>query len=121
MNNMEKVAEMLGVELGEKFVIEFASWNPFTLTKDGLFDNNEKEKYERLTELLTGRNTILRPPFQPKQWERYYYPSFEDERLYASHKWNNDTLDRMIQKNVGIYKTKLEAIERTKELGWNVC
>ena len=66
MNYMKQVAEMLGVELGEKFDIEVG--NGFTLddyyiTEDGLTSKDgESRDTSSLTNLLTSKYTIKKKP-----------------------------------------------------------
>lgn len=68
MNNMEKVAEMLGVELEEEFTVEIFREDSFKLTEDGLFTYNRTTgAWERslfMTEILTGEFEIIKLPKQ---------------------------------------------------------
>jgi hypothetical protein len=55
----------------------------------------------------------------PEYNERYYMPCFYiPEDLFDSYSWRGDATDLAIQRNVGIYRTKEEAIAKAKELGW---
>lgn len=55
---MKEVAELLGVELGEKFVIENTSCNPFYIKEEGLYDCDDDYRGGFLIYLLTGETEI---------------------------------------------------------------
>ena len=68
-------------------------------------------------------NAVLDAEFEPCEWmpkkgEFYYLPSFENDGLYTYHRWENDSTDNCIKRNVGVYRTREEAIAKAKELGW---
>lgn len=56
--------------------------------------------------------------FEPKDGERYYYPSFRYLRGYECSKWYKDSTHEHTKDNVGVYRTKEQAIEKARELGW---
>ena len=116
MNYMKEVAEMLGVELKEEFYLKKGCFK-YKLVKSGLLfkDGGWYDASITLAELLSGEKEI---EWRPKYGEEYYYPSFEYSRGADWHIWRNDEQDIRIKKIIGIYKTREEAQEKAKELGW---
>ena len=66
MTNMEKVAEMLGVKIGEKFNIKGDLYNPHEITSNGLVDTAGDLTGDGLNELLTGDLIIEKIEQEPK-------------------------------------------------------
>jgi len=56
--------------------------------------------------------------WMPKREELYYFPSFSESTLYDTDYWNGVEEEINILRNVGVYRTKEEAIAKAKELGW---
>ena len=92
-NYMQKVAEMLGVEIGEHFRIKNGDGRtvPFIykLTGNGLmFSEAEQQKVwlksNSINELLTGEYTIVTLPWKPKKGEQYFgiYPRGDAILIY---------------------------------------
>ena len=71
-NYMEKVAEMLGVKLGERFRI---NGEKYYITKEGLFDDDDDLCTIIFMHLLTGKYTIEKLPWKPKMGKIYFKPS----------------------------------------------
>ena len=88
MNHMKEVAKMLGVELGEEFMISDCSKNfIYRITHKGLEvfsiviedDKWEKIKIDLLDQLLVGRNKIIKlPKFILSEKEKKYLSDFID-------------------------------------------
>ena len=88
MNYMKQVAEMLGVELGEEFMISDCPKNfRYRITHKGLEvfsiviedDKWEKIKIDLLDQLLVGRNKIIKlPKFILSEKEKKYLSDFID-------------------------------------------
>lgn len=72
-NYMKEVAEMLGVELGEKFEIENATCNPCYITEAGLYDCDDDYRSGFLICLLNGEREIKKTILTEK--ERKYLAS----------------------------------------------
>ena len=67
-------------------------------------------------------NDVLNAEFEPCEWvpksgDVYYYPSFT-KQLVGSSCWDDFENDLAIKRNVGVYRTREEAIAKAKELGW---
>ena len=121
MNYMDKVAEMLGVELNEKFKIKEAPSTDFMLDSNGLYaSSREGEVFWRdadyqLQLLLSGRWTIEK---WPQKGDLYFYPDFADSEPFQADYWRGDEEEMNIKKRVGVYKTREDALQKAKELGW---
>jgi hypothetical protein len=113
---MSEVAKMLGVELGERFKINFDIYNSsnhnfdYFLTEAGIIV--DKEGYlcssnDILCEILYGHYTIKRKPWKPSLDEQYYYV---DELGHpCSDPWVNSVLDITLYRVGNCYRTKEEA------------
>jgi hypothetical protein len=120
MNRMEDVAKLLGVELGERFKIEFENGeciDNYSIREDGLNWRMCNSYTKLLVELLIGTVEVVKQPWTPKEGERYYAPHPTLD-LYDDNLWQDDQIDRDYKRNVGVYRTKEEAIAKAKELGW---
>ena len=119
MTNFEKIAEMLSVEIREKFKIKGqVSDREYFFTKDGFFvENGGVKSYGKidLYELLHGSLVIDK---FPKEGEIYWHPCFKNGTRISYGIWRGDRVDMSIENCVGIYRTKEEAQEKAKELGW---
>lgn len=95
---MQKIADMLGVELGEVFYVSWErnsnSKQKFALSDDGLYQiayaGLEEEfgvKSDKvLMRILTGEAKIIKRPWKPDVNGDYYKVyKFNDERVYVEH------------------------------------
>ena len=74
MNRMEDVAKLLGVELGERFTVEFGNGicvNDHFINEDGLNRGTCNSYTQVLSELLIGNFKVVKQPWTPKEGERY--------------------------------------------------
>ena len=56
-------------------------------------------------------------PFEPKEGDIYYYPSFDmRSSIWYNANWQGSRKDENIKRAVGVYRTKEEAIAKAKEL-----
>ena len=97
MNYMKQVAEMLGVELGERFGIKGEAEN-YRLTQYGLIKCEEEETTydqttsdEELTQLLSGCKKIVKLPWKPKCGKVYYYVRADGD--VEGSVWGEHTFD----------------------------
>jgi hypothetical protein len=116
MNYMKKVANMLGVELGEEFYLKKGNFK-YKLVQSGLLfkDGGWYNASITLVELLSGEKEI---EWKPKDGEQCWFiyadiqePQFETFSDTAYH--DNILLSRGL-----ITKTKEDAINIMKEWGW---
>ena len=72
MNYMKQVAEMLGVEMGERFKIKGHTNNAeYYISEQGLMREGFIEPFQKpLTTLLTGEAEIVKKPWKPKESEK---------------------------------------------------
>ena len=113
-NVMEKVAELLGMELGEEFIIENADRKEtVVLGADGLHVIQPNgvlgpEHGKLLSKVLQGLYEVKKKPWVPKYKERFFWPCVFDEAV-KSEDWYGDTFDCAMKALGMIYRTKAEA------------
>lgn len=107
-NYMADVAQMLGVELEEEFMITEDDC-VYKLTEDGLrFKANEyKWYYDNVVflNLLRGTVEIIKLPWQPKKGDKYYTPSNSFDEACLTD-WLNRPFDFAMQEVGMVFKTK---------------
>ena len=113
-NVMEKVAELLGMELGEEFIIENADRKETVIiAADGLHviqPNNVlgPDHGKLLSKVLQGLYEVKKKPWDPKEGDAYYYPHVS-ERKTICWSWTGDTMDYAFKALGMIYRTREEA------------
>jgi hypothetical protein len=116
MNKMKEVAEMLGVELGEEFYLKKGCFK-YKLVKSGLLfkDGGWYDASITLVELLSGEKEI---EWEPKDCEQCWFV-YADIQEPQFETFSSTAFDDSILLNRGlIFKTRDEAINKMKELGW---
>lgn len=80
MNLIPKIAELLGVEVGEEFKIKGSDSSIFKLEGTGLFSRKNTDDSIwcvtmdlTLRDIIVGVSEIEKIPFEPKNGERYWY------------------------------------------------
>lgn len=119
-NHMQEVANILGVELGERFCINGIDDRcRYYLTEYGLYyDGMKRSKFYTeeddalfsgvlLTQLLSGVTTIQHISWKPNFNERYY--SIGPGGVLEPGNWANDFIDRALYKLGNCYRTSQEA------------
>ena len=112
-NLMPEVAKLLGVELGEKFIIENAEHNlQVVLVADGLHVTKDdflgSSNSKLLQNVLCGLFEVKKLPWEPKYKERYYRPNI----IYKSVSdvlWRGSALDCALKELGMVYRTREEA------------
>ena len=113
-NCMAAVAKMLGVELGEEFIIENKdSKETVVLAADGFHviqPNNVvgPDHGKLLSKVLQGLYEVKQKPWVPKYKEYYYSPSVTQRRVMQLL-WLDDTRDYGMKALDMVYRTKEEA------------
>lgn len=113
-NVMEKVAELLGMELGEEFIIENADRKETVIiAADGLHviqPNNVlgPQNWKLFSKVLEGLYDVRKKPWEPKEGDAYYYPHVS-ERKTICWSWTGDTMDYAFKALGMIYRTREEA------------
>ena len=76
-NKMDKVAEILGVEIGEKFKIQYPNGEIsdcyYRFTENGIYGDDHSVGSRFLLNLVIGKYTILKSPWKPVEGELYFY------------------------------------------------
>lgn len=86
------------------------SWSgPYSRTKSSQ-DLFFKPNYQ----LINGIECPL--PFEPKNAEKYFFPTFETKLLSFWDIWSNTDKDKLIRDGVGCYRTRKDAIQVVKAL-----
>ena len=103
-NNMEQIAELLGVTIGKEFYILGRNYS-YLLNNSGLYkmvgDIQTKLNDETLENLLIGKLKID-DRFLPSKHEAYYVPFFTGTEV--KH-WENNDEDRYFYDNYLVYDT----------------
>ena len=119
-NLMPEIAKLLGVELGEEFIIENADRKEtVVLGMDGLHviqPNNVlgPDHGKLLSKVLQGLYAVKKIPWEPQEGDMYEV--LNTRALFIeSLMWDNGTFD-YLAKNMGIiYRTKAEAEAHLEE------
>ena len=115
-NYMPEIAKMLGVDVGEIF--KMTDYNSlYRFTERGLEFKGTAGwcLSERIEWLLTGRNEILKLPWQPKEGDRYYFPA-TDFQYSCPETWDNHPIDFALKEAGMAFKTKEECEAALPEL-----
>ena len=115
MNNlMSEVAKMLGVEIGEEFIIENSDHKKtVVLAMDGLripFPHGmaEMDDGRLLLKVLEGHYEVKKKPWVPKNCDDYYILNVETGQIEC-YSWGATTFDLELKSLGIIHRTKEEA------------
>ena len=113
-NLIPKIAELLGVELGEEFKVEGDN-RTYWFDLDGLHSGEyvvEDEDDAMLHDLLCGEVEIIKLPWKPKQDETFYtfgIHATENKWVVVSVKWWDNVKNLALYKIGWIYRSQAEA------------
>ena len=113
-NCMAAVAKMLGVELGEEFIIENKDRKEtVVLAMDGFHviqPNNVvgPDHGKLLSKVLQGLYELKKKPWEPKEDEHFYRPNIMCKEV-SNETWCGSTLDYALKELNMIYRTREEA------------
>lgn len=112
-NLMLEVAKMLGVELGEKFIIENAEHNlQVVLVADGLHVTKDdflgSSNSKLLQNVLCGLYEVKKKPWEPKEGDLVFFPDPSIKCIDQYH-WMGDTWDLALKVLGMVYRTREEA------------
>lgn len=115
MNLIPKIAEMLGVEIGEEFRIKDESgidedFHRFTDCGLVYYDQAmcEWQESARIIALIDGRAEVVKKPFEPKKGEKYFVVSVVDKTVWP-YTWEETTTDYCCKACGNCFRTKAEA------------
>lgn len=113
-NCMAAVAKLLGVELGEKFIIENADRKEtVVLAADGFHviqpnDILGPDHGKLLSKVLQGLYEAKKKPWEPKYEETYYRPNIT-YAVVSNSIWRGGTFDYSLKELGMVYRTRKEA------------
>ena len=126
MNLIPKIAEMLGVEIGEEF--EIRPFNATQLYKSAKYHFTEYcfqyydvvdkawRPSDELTSVLNGISEIVKLPFEPKEHERYWYVYVGDDEIGNTRFSEANTNDLMRVYCGNCFRTEAEAEKHKFEI-----
>lgn len=113
-NCMAAVAKMLGVELGEEFIIENKDRKEtVVLAMDGFHviqpnDVLGPDHGKLLSKVLQGLYAVKKKPWEPKKDEHFYRPNIISKAV-SNETWCGSTLDYALKAFGMIYRSREEA------------
>lgn len=112
-NLMPEIAKLLGVELGEKFIIENAEHNlQVVLVADGLHVTKDdflgSSNSKLLQNVLCGLFEVKKLPWEPKNCDDYYVLDARTG-IIECYSWGATTFDLAVKSLGVIYRTEEEA------------
>lgn len=118
-NLIPKIAQMLGVEIGEEFKVEGIADKTYKFIIDELIvcgEENANHGYVTanmmLVSLAKGDAKLIKLPWKPKKGEKYWgfwYSSVDDAWLVLLYTWANNPADFALYKAGWVYRTRAEA------------
>lgn len=123
MNYYKQIAEMLGLELEQEFVITDLDGKrkdtiTYKFTEDGLFSkaNDLSVKVTLILDLLlTGKYKAVPKPWKPKKGDEYWICRSKCGSV-SSNIWLDDVIDICGWKSGNCFRTKEEAETKGKEI-----
>ena len=113
-NLMPEVAALLGVEIGEEFIIQNADRKEtVVLAMDGFHVIQPNyavgpDHGKLLSKVLQGLYELKKKPWEPKEDEHFYRPNIISKAV-SNKTWCGSTLDYALKAFGMIYRTKAEA------------
>ena len=126
MNNWGKFAEMLGLEIGQKFVLTKPDGKrkdlyTYEITEEGIFYKSRisgdwlRDEMGLVEELLNGCIKAVSKQWKPKKGEKYWYYS-DTCKLAICVYWEDTARDLSFWKLGNCFKTRDEAEDKGKEI-----
>lgn len=117
INCMAAVAKLLGVELGEEFIIENADRKEtVVLAMDGFHviqpnDVLGPDHGKLLSKVLQGLYVVKKIPWEPKTRDIYWTMMFASDEKPSAHRivWSGDSIDFTKKALSMVYRTREEA------------
>lgn len=115
-NLIPEIAQMLGVELGEKFKIDTSGDDIFQITESGVWmrkgiDKGEwVEKPFEFVMLCNGDAEIIRLPWKPKMYEEYWtFGKLGKQWTVGTLSWKELPYEILLLGKGWVYRTRAEA------------
>lgn len=117
VNLIPQIAQILGVEIGEKFKVKGYNELTYRFDADGLkesFSNRPKEEWTfanaMLGSLLAGKAEIVKLPWKPKEGEYYYTFNLSAGKWIVRSSWWIDSPNEYALLDKGwVYRSQAEA------------
>lgn len=122
---MAKVAEMLGLKLGETFRIikdNDERIRYFRLTEEGIIVSQDRVRWSDdtttlvLEDILAGRAKVVALSWKPEMNEIYYTPSISNTIGYNNFHWEGDDMDIRYYNSGLVCKTRERATELAQKM-----
>ena len=113
-NYMSEIAKMLGVNIGEEFIIQNADRKEnVILAMDGLHVIHPHhvvgpDHGKLLSKVLQGLYEVKKKPREPKKGDWYFFPSILYGKVTCGF-WDDKTMDYTLKALGMIYRTREEA------------
>lgn len=126
MNYWKQFAKMLGLELGQEFVLTDSYGKrkdgyTYQITKNGILyksqinDDWYGERSETIERLLAGYDKAVPKPWKPKKGDTCWYYSIGWKRA-ISLTWEGETIDSCLWKCGNCFRTEEEAKTKGKKI-----
>ena len=118
MNLIPKIAEMLGVEIGERFAITsdvYKDGNYYYFSETELLEHVEDRtpdyaQYRVLADLIYGDKKVVKLPFEPKVGDIYHFVRCDNYDLFIDLTiWKNNALDFAMKYCGNVFRSETEA------------
>lgn len=124
MNLIPKIAEMLGVEIGEHFEIDGTDHDAgiyYYFTETELiqhipFRTPDYAQYRMLADLIMGDKKIIKQPFEPKEGKFYYWVSIVKPPKVERKYYLRETFDCTNKYCGNCFRTEAEAEKHKYEI-----
>ena len=118
-NLIPEIAKLLGVEIGEKFIIENAEHNlQVVLVADGLHVTKDdflgSSNSKLLQNVLCGLIEVKKLQWEPVKGDKYFFPSLP-KNCVVKLIWTDNTYDYALKALGMVYRTREEAQEHFAE------
>ena len=126
MNYWKQFAKMLGLKLGQEFILTDSDGKrkdgyTYKITKNGILfksqinDDWHSERSDTIERLLEGYDKAVPKPWKPKEGERYWFRSKALNQT-ISRTWCDQNYDLLLWKVGNCFRTKEEAQTKGKEI-----
>lgn len=125
MNYWKQFAEMLGLELGEKFELTYddgtINEDTYKIEEDGFYYKQKQsedwfaEPSTTVNKLINGYCKAVPKQWKPKNGEKYWFYS-ETYNHAMSHQWYSGNYEFCLWKCGNCFKTEEEAAAKGKEI-----
>lgn len=126
MNYWKQFAEILGLELGQEFILTDSYGKrkdgyTYKITKNGILYKSQinddwfGERSETIERILDGYDKAVPKPWKPKEGEQYWFHSNTFNQT-DSRKWYGQNYDLLLWKVGNCFRTEEEARIKGKEI-----